>query len=182
MNTIDIVVGIILIIAFFMGFRKGILKTLASLIGLVASVYGAMYFSDYARVYVERWFDWSDDLTSLASFLITFMVIMLVFSILGRVLTKVANFAMMGIFNKLFGGVFNALKFTFLISVIFMFVSASENYTILSPEQREASVLYEPVASIAPAILPAILKEVDELDIDMPEINSPFEEKEDSIQ
>lgn len=165
-----------------MGFRKGILKALASLIGLVAGVYGAMYFSDYARVYVERWFDWSDDLTSLASFLITFMLIMLVFSILGRILTKVADFAMMGIFNKLFGGVFNALKFAFLISVIFMFVNASEEYSILSPDKREASMLYEPIASIAPAILPAIMKEVDELDIDLPEINSPFENKEDTIQ
>lgn len=89
---------------------------------------------------------------------------------------------MMGIFNKLFGGVFNALKFAFLISVIFMFVNASEEYSILSPEKREASMLYEPIASIAPAILPAIMKEVDELDIDLPEINSPFENKEDSIQ
>ncbi|WP_310993389.1 CvpA family protein [Aequorivita marina] len=182
MNTIDLVIGIILLIAFFMGFRKGLLRSLAALIGLVVGVYGAMYFSDYARVYIERWFDWSEDLTSLAAFLVTFLLIMIVFSILGRLLTKVANFAMMGIFNKLFGGVFNALKFAFLISVIFMFVNASEDYRILSPEQRADSVLYEPVASLAPAILPAIMNEVDELNIDLPEINNPLEKATDSIE
>ena len=182
MNTIDIVIGIILIIAFFMGFRKGLLRSLASLIGLVAGVYCAMYFSDYVRVYLERWFNWSEDLTSIASFLITFLLIMTLFSILGRLLTKAANFAMMGIFNKLFGGIFNALKFAFLISVIFMFVNASENYSILTPEQREASILYTPVASIAPALLPAIMKEVDDLNINLPEINNPLEKRKDSIE
>ncbi|MCG2417453.1 CvpA family protein [Aequorivita sp. F47161] len=184
MNTIDIVIGIILIIAFFMGFRKGILRSLASLIGLVAGVYGAMFFSDYARVYIEKWFDWSEDLTNIASFLITFFIIMFLFALLGRILTKVADFAMMGIFNKIFGGVFNALKFAFILSVVFMFVNASEDYRILSPEQRDDSILYTPVAAIAPAILPAIMKEVDELNIELPEINSPLENEnvKDSIE
>ena len=182
MNTIDLVIGIIFLIAFFMGFRKGLLLSLASLIGLVVGVYCAMYFSGYVQVYIERWFDWSKDLTRVASFLITFFLIMTVFSILGRLLTKVANFAMMGIFNKLFGGIFNVLKYAFLISVIFMFVNASEGYRILSPEQRESSILYAPVASIAPAILPAIMKEVDNLNINLPEIITPSEKSKDSIE
>lgn len=182
MNTIDIVIGLIFLIAFFMGFRKGLLRSLASLIGLIVGVYCAMYFSGYVRVYIEKWFNWSEDLTSIASFLITFFLIMLLFSILGGLLTKVVNFAMLGIFNRLFGGIFNVLKFAFLISVVFMFVKASEDYRILSPEQRRTSVLYEPVASIAPAILPAIMKEVDELNIDIPEIKNPFENTKDSIK
>ncbi len=182
MNTIDLVIGIIFLIAFFMGFRKGLLRSLASLIGLIVGVYCAMFFSDYVRIYIERWFTWSEDLTSIASFLITFFLIMTVFSILGRLLTKVVDFAMMGIFNKLFGGIFNVLKYAFLISVIFMFVNASEDYRILSPEQREASMLYAPVASIAPAILPAIMKEVDDLNINLPEIKNPLEKTKDSIE
>ncbi|OAD90529.1 hypothetical protein A7A78_06260 [Aequorivita soesokkakensis] len=162
MNTIDIVIGIIFIIAFFVGFSKGLLRSLASLIGIVVGVYCAMFFSGYVRVYLENWFNWSADTTQVAAFVITFLLIMLLFSLLGRLLTKVADFAMLGIFNKLFGGIFNVLKFAFLISVVFMFVNASENYRILTEEQREASVLYGPVAMIAPAILPAIMKEVDE--------------------
>jgi membrane protein required for colicin V production len=101
-------------------------------------------------------------MTNVVAFVVTFMLIMILFSILGRLLTKVADFAMLGIFNKLFGGVFNVLKFAFLISVVFMFVNASENYRILTEEQREASVLYGPVAMIAPAMLPSIMKEVEE--------------------
>ena len=166
MNTIDIVLGIILIIAFFMGFRKGLLRSLASLIGLVAGVYGAILFSKYVEVYLVRWFNWSEDVNSIAAFLIMFFIIMFIFALLGRVLTRMADFMMMGLFNKLFGGVFNALKFAFLLSVIFMFVNASEDYGILTPEKRESSLLYGPVALLAPAILPEIKKHVKEFDLD----------------
>ncbi|PHR13803.1 MAG: colicin V production protein [Aequorivita sp.] len=170
MNTIDIVLGIIFIIAFFLGFKKGLLRSLASLIGLVVGVYCAMFFSDYVRAYLEKWFDWSEDLVSIASFLITFFIIMFLFGLLGRLLTKVADFAMLGIFNKIFGGIFNVLKYAFLLSVVFMFVNASENYRILTQEKREASTLYTPVAAIAPAVLPTIMKEVDNLNMEDSEI------------
>ena len=43
-----------------------------------------------------------------------------------------------------------------------MFVNASESYTIVSEEQRSESILYPPVASLAPLVLPHILREVDE--------------------
>lgn len=180
MNTIDIVIGIILIIAFFVGFSKGLLRSLASLIGIVVGVYCAMYFSGFVGNYLIRWFDWSTETTTVVAFAITFLLIMILFSILGRLLTKVADFAMLGISNKIFGGIFNVLKFVFLISVVFMFVNASENYRILTDEQRETSVLYGPVAMIAPAILPSIMKEVDELNgVDIEVIP---EKTEDSLQ
>lgn len=162
MNTIDIVLGLILIIAFFMGFGKGLIRALASLIGLVAAVYCAMFFSHFVEAYVMRWFGWRD-LDYIASFLITFLLIMVVFSLLGRVLTKIADFVMLGILNKIFGGIFNMLKYAFLLSVIFMFVNSTEDYRILSQEKRDASALYEPIASIAPAILPEIMTHVDDM-------------------
>ncbi len=162
MNTLDIVLGLILIIAFFMGFRKGLLRALSSLIGLVAAVYAAMFFSHYVEAYLIRWFEWRD-LDFIASFLITFVLIMIAFSLLGRILTKVADFVMLGIFNKIFGGLFSMLKYAFLISVIFMFVNSTNNYRILSPEKRDSSILYEPIASIAPSILPEIMTHVDDL-------------------
>ncbi len=173
MNTIDIVLGIILIIAFFTGFKKGLFRSLASLIGLVVGVYCAMFFSDYAKVYLESWFDWGSDLTNIASFLVTFFAIMFVFGLLGRLLTKVADFAMLGIFNKIFGGVFNALKLAFIISVIFMFVNSSENYSILSEEKRESSILYSPVAYLAPAVLPTLMNEIDNFNEDTTPLESP---------
>lgn len=188
MNTIDIVLGIIFIIAFFMGFRKGLLRSLASLIGLVAGVYCAMFFSEYVEVYLVRWFNWSESINRVVAFLAMFFIIMFLFALLGRVLTKAASLMMMGIFNKFFGGVFNALKFAFLLSVVFMFVNASEDYGILTQKERDSSLLYNPVATLAPAILPEIKKHVNDFDMDLDfnknieNVESPFNQEMDSLR
>lgn len=163
MNAIDIVLGIIFIVAFFLGLRKGLLRSLASLIGLVAGVYCAIFFAGYVKVYFERWFDLSNDINNVLSFLVVFFLVMFLFALLGRLLTSVVDFVFLGLPNKILGGIFNLLKYAFLISVVFMFVNNSETYRIATPSERDASILYHPVASIAPAILPAILNQVDEL-------------------
>lgn len=164
MNTIDIVLGVILLIAFVVGFKKGLFVALAGLIGVIAGVYGAVYFSEYAAGYIAGWTDWNEQTVNLTAFAVTFLSIVIIISMAGKALTKIADFAALGIINKLFGAVFNVLKFAFIISVVFMFVNTSSKFSILSLEDREDSVLYAPVASLAPLVVPYILKEVDELE------------------
>jgi membrane protein required for colicin V production len=160
MNLIDVVLGAILLIAFYVGYKKGLFVALAGLIGVIAGVYGAIYFSGFAAGYIANWFDWSEQTVNLAAFAVTFLTIVFLISAAGKFLTKIADFAMLGIINKLLGGAFNTLKYAFIVSVIFMFVNASETYTIMSEEKRESSLLYGPVASLGPLILPHILKQV----------------------
>ncbi|RDK88642.1 CvpA family protein [Marinirhabdus gelatinilytica] len=161
MNTIDVVLGIILLIALVVGFRKGLFVALASLIGVILGVYCAVYFSGFAAGYIAGWTDWNEQTVNLTAFAATFLIVVLLISLAGKALTKIADFAALGIVNKLLGAVFNVLKFALIISVVFMFVNASPSFSILSEEKREDSVLYTPVASLAPLIVPYILKGVD---------------------
>jgi membrane protein required for colicin V production len=158
MSIVDIILGIILVFAFYTGLKQGLFVTLASLIGLVAGVYGAIYFSHYAAAYLSGAFNWGEQTTNLAAFAVTFIVIVFVISMAGKLLTKIADFAALGIINKLAGGVFNAIKYAFIISVIFMYINASTSISgfMVSEEKKADSVLYEPVASIAPIFLPNI--------------------------
>ena len=89
MNTIDIALGVILLIGFVVGFKKGLFVALAGLIGLVAGVYGAVYFSGYAAGFISVWFDWSEAATNLAAFAVTFLAIVLLVSLAGKFLTKI---------------------------------------------------------------------------------------------
>lgn len=181
METVDIILGVIILIAFYLGFKKGLFVTLASLIALIAGVYGAIYFSGYAAEFLSDRFDWSEQTTQLAAFAVTFVVIVFVISLAGKFLTKLADFAALGIINKLLGGVFNAIKYVFIVSVIFMFVNASENYSIVPQEQRDNSVLYYPVASVAPILIPHILKEVEDLNDPKEETNPETETPSETI-
>jgi len=167
MSILDIVLGVILLLGVYSGWKNGLFVALASLVGLVLAVYGAVYFSDYAAVYIANWFNWNETTTNLAAFAVTFLVIMMVVSLLGKVLTKIADFAALGVINKLLGAAFNVLKYAFIVSVVFMFLNASEDLSgyVISEEKKENSKLYEPIASLAPMLLPRILEEVDTLDI-----------------
>ena len=107
MNSIDIVLGIILIYAFYRGIRKGLFATLASLIGLIAGVYGAIHFSHFAANLLSKTLQWSPEIINLTAFGVTFLIILIVVNLAGKILTKIADFAALGLVNKLLGGVFN---------------------------------------------------------------------------
>jgi len=47
MNTIDIIIGIILIFGTVNGFLKGLFVEVTTLVGLVLGVYGAIHFSHF---------------------------------------------------------------------------------------------------------------------------------------
>jgi membrane protein required for colicin V production len=176
MTTIDIILGVILLIAFYFGYKKGLFVTLASLIGLIAGVYGAIHFSHIVGNWLSERYDWSIQTTNIVAFAVTFLIIVFVISLAGKFLTKVADFAALGLVNKLLGGVFSMLKYAFIVSVVFMLVDASDNYRMVSMEERESSVLYPPVASLAPLVLPQILEEVDDFRNDPPEVLEEYKQ------
>lgn len=180
MNIVDIVIGIILILSFLSGMKKGLFVTLASLIGLLAGVYCAIYFSGFASAYISRWFDWSTETTNIVAFIITFLTVVFAVSWAGKFLTKLTDLAFLGVFNKILGGVFQLLTSAFILSVIFMFLNSSEKTSdLISEEKKDNSRLYQPVAAIAPLVLPYILKEIEELDAEnrLKEIEIPVTEE-----
>lgn len=170
MNTIDIVFGIILILGLIQGFRKGLFVELASLIGLIAAIYGAIHFSHIAANWIAQRTSWTEQVINLAAFAVTFIIIVFVVSLAGKLLTKIANFAMLGIINRIAGAVFALVKYAFLLSVVIMFLNeANDRIGFVSEAVMEESILFSPVKTIAPAILPSILEKAKEENIYTPD-------------
>lgn len=164
MNTVDIVIGIILVLAFIWGFKKGLFVTLTSLIGLILGVYCAMHFSHFVGGYIARWFDWSENTTKWIAFALTFLLVVFLLNFVGKFLTTIADFTALGLLNKLLGGVFSTLQYAFILSVVFLFFEGP-NFTgfVISEEKKENSLLYDPVSSLAPMLLPQIVQKFHEL-------------------
>ena len=77
--------------------------------------------------------------------------------------TKIADFASLGLLNKIFGGVFGALKIGLILSVILLvFTKLNNTIPFISDEQKEDAVLYEPVKNLAPMLFPDFLKVVED--------------------
>ncbi len=158
MNAIDIVFGLILIFGLIQGLRKGLFVELASLVALVAGVYGAVHFSYFVGNWLaDRW-SWNEQTIKLSAFAITFIIIVVLVTLAGKALTKIADFAMLGIVNKILGGLLSLIKYAFILSAVILFLdAANRRIGFVDEDTIESSILYKPIQQLAPIVLPAIL-------------------------
>lgn len=160
MNIFDIIIAALLIFGFVRGLMKGLFVEVASLVALVGGVYGAIHFSYFIGNFLEEYVSWKEEYISLAAFAGTFVVIIVVIALLGKMLTKLADFASLGIINKILGGAFGALKIGLILSVVFIFFGKmNDTIPFIKKETLEESILYKPVKKIAPIIFPSIIKD-----------------------
>lgn len=170
MAVIDIVLGALLLFGLIRGFMKGLFVEVASLVALVAGIYGAIHFSDYAASFFEDSVDWDEKYVNIVAFAITFVIIVLVIALAGKALTKLADFAALGILNKLLGGVFGALKIGLILSILLIvFDNMNNAIPFADKEDLEDSILYKPVKSLAPIIFPSILNKGKAIEEETPE-------------
>ena len=160
MSFLDIVVGILLVWGLFKGLKNGLFVELASLIALIAGIYGAIHFSYITGDYLSQNMDWNERYINIAAFLITFMGIVVVVHLAGKFLTKIADFAMLGLLNKIAGGIFGALKVAVILGALFIFferITASLKF--INEETKQESIFYEPVKEIGALVFSMVLKQ-----------------------
>lgn len=162
MNIFDIIIAALLLFALVRGFMKGFFAEVASLVAIIAGVYVAIHYAHYLELYLVNAdsISWSDETNSIVAFAVTFLVVVIVIILIGKMLTKIADFAALGMLNKLLGAIFGALKIALILSVIFTFFGRLNNtFPFLKQETLDESLLYSPIKQIAPALFPSIIKE-----------------------
>lgn len=157
MNYIDVVFGIILIIAAIQGFRKGLIVGLASVAALVLGIWGAIKFSDWTAGFItDITGSQSKSLTTIA-FIVTFIVIVILIHILAKLLENAAKAVALGFLDRLGGIIFGMLKFAVILSIFLLFFDpVDENIHILPAKQKAESKLYSPMKQLVPTIFPFI--------------------------
>ena len=159
MNIFDIIIVALLLFGFIRGLFKGLFLEVASFVALITGIYGAIHFSHYIKDLLITSVSWEEKYITLISFAITFMVIVLAITLIGKLFTKIADFASLGILNKLLGGIFGALKIGLLLSVILLIFSKLNNkLPFISNEQQESAILYKPIKNLAQTIFPEFIK------------------------
>lgn len=159
MAVIDIVLGALLLFGLVRGLFKGLFVELASILALIAGVYGAIHFSYFAANFLMDKTSWNEKTINITAFAITFVIIILVISLAGKALTKLADFASLGILNKLLGAIFGALKIGLILSVLLIvFDKMNNTISFVDEEHVKDSILYKPVKSLAPMVFPDIIK------------------------
>jgi membrane protein required for colicin V production len=165
MNVLDIILAVILLFGIVRGFKNGFFVEVTSLVGLVLGVYGAIHFSYFAGDFLKDKVDWQEKTIQIVAFAITFVIIVLLISLTGKLLTKIADIAALGILNKIAGAAFGVAKLALILSIILIvFSKLNRTLPFISQEGLERSILYNPVKNLAPTLFPSILSKDGEQD------------------
>ena len=158
MNILDIILAVILLFGIVRGFMNGFFVEVTSLVALALGVYGAIHFSYFAGDFLKDKVDWQEKTIQIVAFAITFVIIVLLISLTGKLLTKIADVAALGILNKVAGAAFGAAKLALILSIILIvFSKLNRTLPFVSQEGLNSSVLYNPVKNLAPTLFPSIL-------------------------
>ncbi|NNF19971.1 MAG: CvpA family protein [Flavobacteriaceae bacterium] len=163
MSFLDIVLGLLLIWGLYKGLRNGLIIEVATLIALIAGLYGAIRFSYITGAYLEEHMQWDQQYMNLIAFIITFILIVIIINLVGRLLTKIVDFAMMGWLNKLAGGVFGILKIAVMLGTLLLFFErANTSIKFYKDTETSSSVLYEPLRDIGALVFEKVIPEITE--------------------
>lgn len=168
MNWLDIVLAIPMLWFLYKGFRNGLIIELASLAALVLGIWVALHFSFYVEGWLIDNFEIGDKYLSIISFALTFLIVAILVYLAGKIIHKLVGIVFLGFINRLAGGIFGLLKVALVLSVILYFINSFDS-NLIKAEVKDNSVLYEPVESIVPFIIPRIDLEK----IHMPEVDEP---------
>ncbi|MEN8224059.1 MAG: CvpA family protein [Bacteroidota bacterium] len=163
MNWLDIGLAIPLLWFTFKGFKNGFIIELASLAALILGIFVALHFSFYAEDYLRENFEVAENYLYIISFAITFIIVAVLIHLVGKIIHKLISIIALGFLNRLAGGIFGLLKTALVLSVIIYFLNGFDtDSSIIKPEIKESSYLYEPVESIVPMIIPRLdLKKIE---------------------
>lgn len=164
MNTVDIIILVVLLFGLIKGYIKGLFIEITSLVGLILGVYGAIHFSYFLSNILESRVDWDASMIQIVAFGGTFLIILLALVFLGKSLTKIAETASLGIFNKMLGAIFGLLKYALILSIVFIvYDQINGSLKFVNKRKVNQSTFYDPVKNLAPSLFPKLVKVVEEV-------------------
>jgi len=155
MNYLDIIIVVTLLYGLIKGFSNGLVKEVTSLLALIIGVYVAINFSEYLEPKFIDILDVYQRFVPVLAFGVLFLVSVLSIKAIGFIVDKLTKALALGVFSRLFGGVFGFLKVVVIFSFLLFFVT---EYSLLSKETKSGSVLFVPLTKVANIINPQLNK------------------------
>lgn len=159
MNYIDIVLCIPLVWGLYKGFTKGLIIEAATLVAFALGVWGGLYFSDLCAQKIKELLNWNSPYLPIISFAITFLGIVIIVYFIAKMIQRMVEGIALGGINKIGGALFGSLKYALVMSVVIFVMNAVEkSYPLISFQVKNESLLYEPIGTIAPMVIPGLNK------------------------
>jgi membrane protein required for colicin V production len=136
---IDIIVGILLIMAIFKGIRRGLIVALFSIIAFIIGLAAAMKLSVVVANYLKDSVNISAQWWPVVSFLLVFVVVVILIRLMANMLEKAVEWTLLGWVNKLGGVILYVLMYIISFSVLLFF---AEQIKLINKATIDSSVTY----------------------------------------
>ena len=153
----DIAILIPVTWGFVRGFMKGAIMEAATFVAFFLGVWGGMHLSEGMATLIHKWTDSTSPYIPLISFALVFVGILAVVFGAAKLVERFVEKTALSLVNKILGGAIGTLKFLLILSVFFFVIDRLEkNIEIIPPAMKDKSLLYRPVAKVAPMIIPGL--------------------------
>ena len=144
MNYLDIIISIPIVFGIIMGVKRGVVKEVLALAGIVLGIFvSRAYAGDAAAWLHDNVSTWDANLLRPIAAFSLFILTALVCNLLAYLLTKLFKLISLGWLNRLIGGVFGAVKWVLIVSIIVLCVDMLDSVLhFIRPEIKESSILY----------------------------------------
>jgi membrane protein required for colicin V production len=160
MNKLDLFLLFPIVLGFIFGLFKGLIKELTSLAAIILGIYGAKLLGPIISNFLIYKLDYNSKIAQPIAYILVFAAIAIILLILANMLGKVLDSISLSGLNKLFGGIFGALKFALIMSVLLnLFQAIDSKFSILSKQTKENSIGYKPLMKLGPKLWEETKKE-----------------------
>ena len=150
---IDLILGIIILIAIFKGYQRGLIIGLFSLVSVIIGLAAAMKLSTVVAGYIGEAVNVSDEWLPVISFAIVFIVVVLLIRLGANAIERTVEVVMLGWLNKLGGIIFYVAIYTVVFSVLLFY---AEQVNLVRPETIEKSISYSYVQPWGPRVINSV--------------------------
>ena len=150
---IDLILGIIILIAIFKGYQRGLIIGLFSLVSVIIGLAAAMKLSTVVAGYIGEAVNVSDEWLPVISFAIVFIVVVLLIRLGANAIERTVEVVMLGWLNKLGGIILYVAIYTVVFSVLLFY---AEQVNLVRPETIEKSISYSFVQPWGPRVINSV--------------------------
>ena len=153
MNKLDVLLLTPIALGFIFGLFKGLIKEMTSLATIVLGIFGAKLLSPFMSDLLVSLFHFSNSVALPLSYLCVFILIVISLLTIAKVFEKMVDSMSLGGLNKFFGGLFGALKYALIVSVLLTLIHALDRqFKLINRETKDNSIVYKPLLNLAPTL------------------------------
>ena len=119
MNPFDMAIIVVLGYCVIRGIFRGLIKEVSSIIGLAAGFYVAYSFHDMLSPLFSGWIT-DPAYLKITSFIFLFCTVFFIIALIGILIRFVIKLVLLGVFDRILGGIFGALKAVIVVSFAYI--------------------------------------------------------------